>query len=33
MNNDEELFEEESMRTEDEIIKYLGVKYEGINEK
>lgn len=24
MNNDEELFEEESMRTEDEIIKYLG---------
>ena len=24
MNNDEALFEEESMRTEDEIIKYLG---------
>ena len=24
MNNDEELFEEEQMRTEDEIIKYLG---------
>ena len=24
MNNDEELFEEESMRTEEEIIKYLG---------
>lgn len=24
MNNDEELFEKESMRTEEEIIKYLG---------
>ena len=24
MNNDEELFEEEQMRTEEEIIKYLG---------
>ena len=30
MNNDEELFEEESMRTEDEIIKYMDEAFDKV---